>query len=159
MTIIHSVTKPDIVSDPSYSPDGTTVVFVEKLSSTYKISTLLLDDSTYTVLQSGPDPYADPYYSADGFFIVYAKQTSPVSGPEPYGQWSLHYMSSDGTGDTTILDDGNANMHPTWATPTQIAFQSWENGISTAFQVSLIDLAGQGRIDVGEGEYPRTVTA
>jgi Tol biopolymer transport system component len=159
-TTIYTVTKPDIVADPSYSPDGSLIVFVEKIGSTWKLSTLTTGATqTHAVLVSGSNPYADPMFSADGFFVLYAEQVGVVSGPEPYGQWALKYIDVSTLEVVTILNDGNANMHPTWATATQVAFQNWQYGAtpSTAFQVSLIDLAGQGRKDLGEGEYPRVV--
>ena len=156
---IYTVTKPNTVADPSYSPDGSLIIFVEKIGSTYKISTIdQVATQTHTVLQSGSQRYADPYYSPNGQLIVFAVQTGAVSGPNPYGQWALKYMFSDGTGLSTILDDGNSNIHPCWVTPTQIAFQYWTNGVSTEFEIALIDVAGQGRVNVGPGEYPRGVT-
>lgn len=155
---IYTVTKPDLVGDPSYSPDGLYIVFTEKIGSVYKISRVTVAGASHTVLQSGSLPYADPFYSPDGSFICFSIRTGIVTGPHPYGQWALYYMNADGTGISTILNDGNANIHPSWITPTQIAFQYWTNGISTVFQVALIDLAGQGRMNVGEGEYPRGIT-
>jgi Tol biopolymer transport system component len=155
---IYTVTKPDMASDPSYSPDGTAIVFVELIGSTYKISTVTTGaTSVHTVLQSGSAAYADPYYSADGQYILFAVQTGAVSGPHPHGQWALKYIAADGTGLSTILNDGNANIHPCWITRTQIAFQYWEYGVSTEFQIALIDLAGQGRTNLGDGEYPRGI--
>lgn len=157
--MVYTVTKPDILKDPSYHPDGG-LVFVECIDSTWQISTLSNDATPeYTVLISGLLPYADPYYSVDGTFIIFATQMSGETMDAEFGVWSLFYMYADGSGLTTIIDDGNANMHPAWVTPIQIAFQSWTYGVSTAFQLSLIDLAGQGRVDIGEGTYPRTVTA
>ncbi len=157
-TTVYSVTKPDLLADPSYSPDGERIIFVEKIGSTWKLSVINVGATySYEVLLTSTNPLADPSFSADGFFILYAEQVSPVSGPAPYGQWALKYIEEGVAGVVTILDDGNANMHPTWATPTQVAFQNWEYGVSTEFQVSLVNLAGQGRVDLGEGEYPRIV--
>lgn len=156
---IYTVTKPDIVTCPSYSPHTNLIIFCEKLGATWYISTVRPDGTTRTVLQSGSSEYADPHYSEDGAHIVFSVNTGAVSGPHPQGQWALKYMNSDGTGLTTILNDGNANIHPTWMTPTQVAFQNWQYGAtpSSAFQISYIDLAGQGRTDLGTGEYPRVV--
>lgn len=157
---LYSVTKPDFVADPSYSPDGSKVIFVEKLGSTYNISTITNEATpTHTVLIDGPLPYADPYYSVDGNFIIFTTQVAGVTELHPYGVWSIFYMYADGTGLTTVLDDGNANIHPCWVTPIQIGFQFWAYGVSETFQIGLVDLAGQGRVELGAGSYPRTVTA
>lgn len=148
------------VWDPSFSPDGTTVIFAERTNTLYKISTISIGATgSHDILISGANPYADPYYSLDGLFILFSEQISPPSGPMPYGQWALKYMNADGTGVVTILNDGNANVHPCWVTPNQIAFQYWGNGAtaSSTFQIALVDLAGGGRIEFGEGEYPRAV--
>lgn len=160
--VLYSVAKPNTLSDPSYSPDGTKIVFVEKIGSTYSISTIT-DEATpiHATLLNGSLPYADPFYSADGNFILFSVQVSGVTLGEPYGVWSIYYMYADGSGLTTIVDDGNANMHPCWVTPIQVGFQFFSYGAtpSSAFQIGLIDLAGQGRVDIGTGSYPRTVTA
>lgn len=151
---LYKTTKPDTCTDPSFSPDGNNVIFVEKVSSTYKISRVSSSGGGHTVLQSGALPYSDPIYSPDGDFIAFAVRTSATG---TYGEWALQYMSADGTGLTTVLDDGNANLHPTWATPTQLTFQTFRYGTDSTFQISVIDLAGNGRIDIGTGEYPRVV--
>lgn len=158
---ILTVAKPDTLFDPSWSPDGTTLVYTQKTGSTFKICTQTVGATVVNaVLQSGSNMYADPMYSADGTLIVFSEQTGAVSGPHPAGQWRLKYMNSDGTGLVTILDDGNANIHPVWLNATQIAFQSWQYGAtpSSAYEVSIIGIAGLGRFDLGIGEYPRTVT-
>ena len=157
---LYSVYKPNTLGDPSFSPDGTHVIYTEHFRSNYFISSIALGATqVQTELFISPNPLADPSFSADGFFILFAEQKVLPSVSFPYGKWRLRYMNADGTGVLTILDDGNANMHPCWVTPTQIAFQHWQYGAtpSTAFQIALIDLAGNGRMELGEGEYPRVV--
>lgn len=158
---IFSALKPNKVSDPSFSTDGLRVIFTEEIRATFKISTILIHATPIkTTLLTGQKRFADPTYSADGFFILFAEEKTPTSATYPHGQWRLKYMNSDGTNVVTILDDGNANMHPCWITPTQIAFQWWHYGAtpSSAFHIALIDLAGQGRKEMGEGEYPRMIS-
>lgn len=158
---IYSVTKPDLVTDPSYSPDGTTIIFVETIGvTTYSISTITIGATVvYTNVYEGALPFSHPTFSQDMFFILFAEQTLAPDMANPQGQWALRYMQADGNNTVTILDDGNANINPVWVTPTQIAFQHWDYGATpgSAWQISLIDVAGQGRMDLGEGEYPRTV--
>lgn len=138
--IIYSVLKTDQVGDPSFSPDGQTVIFVESIRSTNKISTIGLDGTPRGVLYTSQLPLADPYYSEDGYFVAFAEQTAPIDGTFIYGKWRLKYMNADGTGVVTILDDGNANMHPFWTTPNQIAFQSWDYTPATVtYQGTVLD--------------------
>jgi hypothetical protein len=66
-------------------------------------------------------------------------------------------MKADGTSATVILSDGNANIHPSWYSSTQIAFQSFRYGTDSAFIMSVVDLAGMGRQNMGTGEYPRAL--
>lgn len=153
-TVIYSTTKPDVCGDPSFSPDGMTVVFTETIGSDNNISTMTLGATqTYTVVTTGP-LYGDPTYSSDGFFILASAQDSAPDMSNPYGTWFLFYMYSTGLNTLQIVSPDTANLHPVWVTPTQIAWQWWDGGV---FQLALCDLAGQGRQDIGEGEYPRTV--
>lgn len=157
---LRSVGKPIVLSDPAFSPDGENVIFVEHVRGTYTICTILRDGSDQEYIYSSDFPIIDPTYSADGFFVLFAEQVEAESVDATYGVWRLRYMKQDGTDVTTILDDGNANLHPSWITPTQIAFQWWYYGAtpSSAWNVAMIDLIGQSRIEMGEGEYPRLVS-
>lgn len=159
--MVLSALKPNEIYDPSWSPDGKQIIFAEHIRGTYKVTTYLLDVATphKVEIYTGLLRTADPTFSTDGFRILFAEQTVPVSGSFPYGKWRIRYMNADGTNVVTILDDGNANLHPCWVTPTQVAFQWWSYGAtpSTAFHIAMVDLAGNGRIEMGEGEYPRLV--
>lgn len=158
---VFGVLKPDEAYDPSWSVDGTSIIFAEHIRATYKISTLNVGATQVKdTLLTTTKRLADPSYSADGYFVLFSEQTVPESDDFPYGIWRLRYMNADGTVVVTILDDGNANLHPCWVTPTQIAFQWWSYGAtpSDVFQIAMIDLAGNGRIEMGEGEYPRLVS-
>lgn len=157
---VYEALKPNVIYDPAFSPDGTQIIFSENIRATYKISTISVGATqSKTTLITGLNRFGDPTFSPDGYFVLFSERTERESNEFPYGIWRIKYMHFDGTHVITILDDGNANVHPCWVTPTQIAFQYWGNGAtsgSTA-QISLIDLAGRGRIELGEGEYPRTV--
>lgn len=161
-TSILSVAKPNVVGDPSFSPDGNTIIYTHLSGATYSIRSLT-DWTTTPVdatLFSGPYPLSDPMFSVDGFFILFGEQTVVPGMTYTYGRSRIKYMNASGD-ITTILDDGNANLHPVWVTPFQIAFQRWNYGSgatpvpSTAFMITLSDLTGV-LMDLGTGEYPRT---
>lgn len=154
-TLLYTVTKPDYCIDPSYSPDGETIVFAERLGSAYNISTIDADGTNHTVLISDTTPMYDPTFSADGEFILYAQRTVAPAGSHTYGDWEINYLDTTTDEITTILSDAHANMHPVWLTATQVAFQRFEYGTDTTFRIVLYDLAGNEVADLGEGEYPR----
>lgn len=157
---IYSVTKPDILADPSWHPDGTSLIFAERIGSDWNIATMNIGATpNHTVLLTDVTPFGDPMWSADGNFILFSAQTLAPDMTHPKGVWDLIYMRNDGSDIRTIVSDGNANIHAVWVSPTQIAFQWWANGATPAdvSWVSLVNINGLGRIDLGEGEYPRTV--
>ena len=157
---IYTVTKPDVLADPSWHPDGTSIIFVELSGSDWTIATMNIGATpNHTVLLTAPNPFGDPMWSSDGNFVLFSYQDSPPDMTHPHGAWSLLYMRKDGTDVRTILQDDNANIHAVWVSPTQVAFEWWGNGATPAdiSWLSLININGLGRIDLGEGEYPRTV--
>lgn len=156
-TVLYTVTKPDYCIDPSYAPDGETIVFAELLGSDYNISTIDADGTNHTVLITGTNPLYEPTFSADGEFVLYAEQTVAPGGGHTYGDWAIKYYNTITDETTTILDDDNANMHPVWMTATQVAFQRLRYGTDSTFRVVLYDITGTQIADNGEGEYPRLV--
>lgn len=155
---IYSSLAPNEVYDPNWSPDGTRVIFVEHVRAVYQICTILVG-ATYVkeVLYKSLYPISDPSYSADGYFILFAEETVPPDDTLPYGQHRLRWMKEDGSDVTTILDDGNANMHPTWTTPHQVAFQWWHEGNQTEFYRSItVDSTKCGTAD--SSDFPVMVS-
>lgn len=152
---LHTIAKPGNCLDPSYSPNGTTVVFTEKIGSTYYISTITVSATpVYTQLASSSDALHDPYFSPDGGQIVYTKQVGAVG---IYGEWELKVMPAVGGMSTTILSDDNAHMHPWWVDSRTIVFQTYRYGTDTEFQVATISVDGDTPDVLGTGEYPQTV--
>lgn len=153
-TVLHTVTKPDTNLDPSFSPDGTKVVFTELVGSTYGIARVTSAGASYTQLKTGSNLLADPTYSPDGTHILYAEKTGVIDGGHPYGQWALKYMPAAGGIATTILSTSNANLHPVWITDDLIAFQLFRYGTDSLFKIASIGIDGSGLAVLGTGEYP-----
>ena len=154
-TLLYTVTKPDYCIDPSYSPDGETIVFAERLGSAYNLSTIDADGTNHAVVITGSNPLYEPSFSADGEFILYAERTVAPAGSHTYGDWAIKYRDTTIDETTTILSDSHANMHPVWLTATQVAFQRFEYGTDSTFRIVLYDIAGNEVADLGAGEYPR----
>jgi len=155
---VFSILKPDAVYDPSYHPDGTQIIFVEHVRAVYRIVTVTVGATVVrNTLYSSLFPLQDPTFSEDGFFVLFSEEKTLPSGGAPKGVWRVRYVGVNDRIVNTIIDDGAANMHPCWVSSSQVAFQTWQYGAtpSSEFQISVCDLTGRGRIDLGPGEYPR----
>jgi Tol biopolymer transport system component len=106
----------------SWSPGGTQIAFVRDTSSAswpYSKITIMNDDGTGQVgLGDAAWAYSSAEWSRDGSRIVYGaayEDTPPIIG----------VMNSDGSGESTILQDYNlCPFDPAWSTDGRIAFSS-----------------------------------
>jgi hypothetical protein len=163
------MTGADACVDPSYSPDGTKIVFAEAVSGVPRISTVVAGSTLGTVTNlvsggAGILSWWDPYYSPDGTKIVALCKTGadvPVSAP--VGTWGLKHFTSAGASVTTIVDDGDVNGRATWIDNDSVVFHRFENPPVTTFQLYTIDIDGTDLAAVQyvasnvNGEYPRLV--
>lgn len=107
--------------DPSWSPDGTRIVYTA--FPVGETGTDLAALEIHTSLPDGTDEQRltfdgfrdnDPYWSYDGAEIAFESAVDPALFG--VGQWALRAVAPDGTGLRTILDDGNINTLPRWST-------------------------------------------
>jgi hypothetical protein len=92
-------------TDPSFSSDGTRVVFIRNRQVAVRAA-----DGTVTVLTSGDGVRSSPAFSPDGSRIVF-------SLADPWGGSQLEVMNADGTNRSTLvgLAGSGSNTSPAWS--------------------------------------------
>jgi hypothetical protein len=129
----------DACVDPSYSPDGTKIIFAEAVAGVPKISTVTASGATnngYTALVSGTAGvlgYYDPYYSPDGTKCVALAQTGAVDATHPIGQWSLKKFTSAGANVTDLINDGNVNGKACFVGNNWVYFHRWVYPLTSVY--------------------------
>lgn len=106
-----------------WRPDGAKIVFERATQYGPAIWTMNADGSNQVQLSTGiPSKDTKPCFSPDGAHIVYSYILAGSSSPPPT---QLRTMSADGSGVTTILNNGFFNMEPRWSPDgTKILFMS-----------------------------------
>ena len=108
-------TSPGIDTDPSFSPDGTRIVFESDRSGTPQLYVMNSDGTGQRRLTFGSGWYAAPDWSPDGQWIAYTRRGSDGR--------RIGVIGSDGTGERT-LTTGPGDEGPNWAASSRdIVFQ------------------------------------
>lgn len=95
-----------IDTSPSYSPDGSQVVFTSDRGGQPQIYKMGADGSGQTRVSFGGGSYSTPVWSPRGDLIAFTKQTG--------GEFQIGVMRTDGSGER-ILSTGFQQEGPTWA--------------------------------------------
>jgi Tol biopolymer transport system component len=105
--------------DPSWSPSGEHLLFIGCpysicLPTFYEIYRIQADGTMETRLTNDHTPDYDPYYSPDAReepgagVIAWLRNTGS-------NRWAIFRMNTNGTGQTSVIDDGGINSKPGWA--------------------------------------------
>ena len=109
-------------SGPSWSPDGSKILFASERSGSREIWVMDWNGS-HPEQVSDPDAYNDWFaaWSPDAHRMVYVTDRD--------GNWEIYVMSSNGTGATRLTNDPGRDMWPTWSPDgTKILFLSERDG-------------------------------
>ncbi len=114
--------------EPSWSPDGTRVVYTQANGEEEDIYVADLHGNVRAIAASPGRREWTPSWSPDGQWLAY-------TAPGRYYGTNVHLVRPDGTGDRVLLDTGERyDMYPVWAPDgSRIAFACWDGGSRICF--------------------------
>ncbi len=125
---------------PSYSPDGTQVVFESDRGGTQQIYVMNSDGSGQNRISFGKGRYSTPVWSPDGKYIAFTRQGG--------GKFSIGVMEADGSNER-LLTEGYHNEGPTWAPNSRvIMFFRESGGEAGGPQLYSVDISGYNELPV-----------
>jgi Tol biopolymer transport system component len=107
--------------DPSFSPDGKSIVYVGCPSWTCTPATsevfIMPADGNGPRVQLTSDTIRDqdPRLSPDGTRVAFLSQTAPPSADAPHGEWHLRLVGRDGSGVRQITTGPALESAPWWS--------------------------------------------
>jgi len=133
---------PDWDGYPSWSPDGTRIVFQTDRDDSPIVPLVILadgfereiyvmdaDGSNPVPLSKSPEDDVYPTWSPDGSKIVFQ------SGRD--GDWEIYTMNPDGTGQTRLTNHPDADTFPTWSPDGDwITFHSYRDGNAEIYKMT-----------------------
>lgn len=123
-----------IDTSPSYSPDGSRVVFTSDRGGQPQIYVMGADGSGQTRISFGGGSYSTPVWSPRGDLIAFTKQTG--------GEFQIGVMKTDGSGER-ILSSGFAQEGPTWAPNGRVLMFFTQGAGAGGPKLKTIDLTGR----------------
>ncbi len=123
-----------IDTSPSYSPDGSQIVFTSDRGGRTQIYGMNADGSNQRRVSFGDGTYSTPVWSPRGDLIAFTKQSG--------GRFSIGVMRTDGSGER-ILTSGFHNEGPTWAPNGRVLMFFRQEAGSGGPGLHSIDLTGR----------------
>jgi len=111
-----------IDADPSFSPDGSHIVFVSYRDGNSEIYVMDPNGANAVNLTNSPGIDAEPSYSPDGSRLIF-RSNSPV------GNNDIWVMNADGTNPTNLTNDPAEDLDPAFSPDgSRVVFQSYRAG-------------------------------
>ncbi|WP_281289668.1 LpqB family beta-propeller domain-containing protein [Fodinibius salinus] len=132
----------------SWSPDGSTLAFVDSRSGNGEVYTIGADGSGEQRLTNNSATDTWPHWSPDGSKILYASDTD--------GDYEIYTMNTDGTGRQQLTTDSDNNGMARWSPDgSKVAFASNRSGNLEIYTMNP-DGTGVQQVtsDPGSDEFP-----
>jgi len=132
-------TSPGIDTDPSYSPDGSKIVFESDRSGSQQLYVMNADGSNERRITFTTARYSSPEWSPDGKLIAFTWRAGDTR--------RIAIINPDGTGEK-VITSGPGDEAPSWAASSrELVFQRTDSsGRPSIYRVSL------------DGSAPRKMT-
>ena len=138
---INLTNDPGADRNPSWSPDGTMIVFESNRDGDREIYVMNADGSDQTNLTNDPARDELPNWSPDGTMILFQRNTE--------GGFEVFVMDADGSDQTNLSNFPNANDEdPAWSPDgTKITFASDRDG---DYEIFVMDADGSGQTSLSD---------
>ena len=138
-------------SSPAFSPDGSTIVYVNRTAEGSSLLTLPASNASAapTVVRTGPERLDLPAISPDGSRLAFQMMSRE--------DWDLFVINRDGTGETRLTRDVQHDVLPQFLSDTRLVGVLGEARHRRAFLYDLHDLSGGPRTRLFHNNTVRTI--
>ncbi len=133
-----------IDTSPSYSPDGSQIVFTSDRGGRAQIYVMSSSGGDPKRISFGDGSYSTPVWSPRGDLIAFTKQTR--------GEFQIGVMRTDGSGER-ILSSGFLQEGPTWSPNGRVVMFFRQPAGSAGPQLYSIDLTGRNEQKIPTANY------
>lgn len=128
-----------IDTSPSYSPDGSRIVFTSDRGGRAQIYVMNADGSNQQRISFGDGTYSTPVWSPRGDLVAFTKQSG--------GEFQIGVMRTDGSGER-ILSSGFLQEGPTWSPNGRVIMFFRQDAGAAGPKLYTIDLTGRNEQQV-----------